>query len=346
MKSETIDISSYLKSCPRPTIDVRSPGEFMAGHIPEAINIPLFNDEERASVGICYKNQGRCPAIAEGLRIVGQKAQDLLSALGRFGDGESIYVHCWRGGMRSEAFNWLACQSGLSAERISGGYKAYRRAAHECFAQPMKIVILSGYTGVGKTVLLQELRSQGEQVIDLEFLASHRGSAFGGIGQPEQPTVEQFENDLFETLRRVDPERPIWIEDESQSIGRVNIPLALWKQMRAAPGIFAGADRNSRIELLVREYGGLPTRALGDAIGRVKKRLGGLRFQQAMDALEDDRINEFADIALKYYDDAYNTASKKRPRARMVPFALKQAGVASSIDELRALGHELAGSSI
>ena len=195
----------------------------MAGHIPEAINIPLFNDEERASVGICYKNQGRCPAIAEGLRIVGQKAQDLLRALGRFSDGERIYVHCWRGGMRSEAFNWLACQSGLSAERISGGYKAYRRAAHECFAQPMKIVILSGYTGVGKTVLLQELRSQGEQVIDLEFLASHRGSAFGGIGQPEQPTVEQFENDLFEALRGVDPERPIWIEDESQSIGRVNI---------------------------------------------------------------------------------------------------------------------------
>ena len=255
MISETIDIDDYLKSPARPTIDVRSPGEFAAGHIPSAVNIPLFSDSERAEVGIAYKNRGRNHAIGLGLRLVGAKADDLLQSLSQFDEGEHVFIHCWRGGMRSEAFNWLACRTGLVATRIVGGYKAFRRAAHESFAQPRKLVILSGYTGVGKTALLQDLIAEGEQVIDLESLACHRGSAFGGIGQPSQPTVEQFENDLFQRWRLLDPRRPVWFEDESQSIGRVNLPLPLWKQMRAAPGIFAEADRESRIQLLVREYG-------------------------------------------------------------------------------------------
>lgn len=341
MISETIDIQDYLKSPSRPTIDVRSPAEFAAGHIPDAVNIPLFSDSERAEVGIAYKNRGRNHAIGLGLRLVGEKADALLQSLSQFDEGQGVFIHCWRGGMRSEAFNWLACRTGLVATRILGGYKAFRRAAHQSFAEPMKIVILSGYTGVGKTVLLQDLKAAGEQVIDLESLACHRGSAFGGIGQPPQPTVEQFENDLFTRWRLLDTSRPVWLEDESQSIGRVNLPLPLWNQMRAAPGIFAEADRESRIELLVREYGDLPSEALGDAIGRVKKRLGGLRYQQAMAALEDKQIAEFADIALRYYDDAYNTASQKRPRGNLIKFALAEAGVADPLADLRVLGHEL-----
>lgn len=340
--TDTVEIDTYLKSRSGPTIDVRSPGEFAAGHIPAAVNIPLFSDEERAQVGIAYKNQGRKHAIALGLRLVGQKADELLTALSQFEEGEKVVVHCWRGGMRSEAFTWLALRSGLSATRICGGYKAFRRAAHASFAEPRKIVILSGYTGVGKTALLQDLRTDGEQVVDLEFLACHRGSAFGGIGQPDQPTVEQFENDLFEIWRTLDATLPVWLEDESQSIGRVNLPLPLWDQMRLAPGIFAEADRASRIELLVREYGNLPAVALGDAIGRVKKRLGGLRYQQAMVALENNQIAVFADIALRYYDDAYTTAAEKRPREKLVKFALAKAGVAEPLKELRSLGHQLA----
>lgn len=341
MISDTIDIEDYLKSPVRPTIDVRSPGEFAAGHIPNAVNIPLFSDDERAEIGTAYKNRGKNKAIALGLRRVGEKADVLLRSLSQFSEGENVFVHCWRGGMRSEAFNWLACQSGLTATRITGGYKAFRRAAHLCFAQPMEIVILSGYTGVGKTALLQDLKAEGEQVIDLEAIACHRGSAFGGIGQPTQPTVEQFENNLFVCWRLLDSSRPIWLEDESQSIGKVNVPLPLWKQMRAAPGIFAEADRESRIELLVREYGDLPAKALGDAIGRVKKRLGGLRYQQAMAALENKQIAHFADIALQYYDDAYNTAAKKRPRAKLSKFTLTKAGFAEHLGELKQLGHEL-----
>ena len=341
MISETIDIQDYLKAPSRPTIDVRSPGEFAAGHIPHAVNIPLFSDSERAEVGIAYKNRGRNHAIGLGLRLVGEKADTLLQSLSQFDEGQDVFIHCWRGGMRSEAFNWLACRIGLVATRIIGGYKAFRRAAHQSFAEPMKIVILSGYTGVGKTALLQDLKAAGEQVIDLESLACHRGSAFGGIGQPPQPTVEQFENELFVRWRLLDMSRPVWLEDESQSIGRVNLPLPLWNQMRAAPGIFAEADRESRIDLLVREYGDLPSEALGAAIGRVKKRLGGLRYQQAMAALEGKQIAEFADIALRYYDEAYNTASQKRPRRNLVKFPLAQAGVAEPLADLRGLGHEL-----
>ena len=342
--SDTIDIETYLKSRSKPTIDVRSPSEFAKGHIPGALNIPLFNDDERAQVGIAYKNRGRNQAIALGLRLVGEKAESLMESLSRFEPGEQVFVHCWRGGMRSEAFAWLALRSGLGSRRIAGGYKSYRRAAHASFAEQKQIVILSGYTGVGKTALLDDLRAEGEQVIDLEALACHRGSAFGGIGQPDQPTVEQFENELFDQWIDIVPNRPVWIEDESQSIGRINLPGPLWNQMRDAPGIFAEADRDSRLELLVREYGDLPVEALGEAIGRVKKRLGGLRYQNAMEALGKSDLAKFADIALSYYDDAYTTAAGKRPREKLVKYALKRAGVAGSLTELRRLGLELVAS--
>ena len=339
--SDTIDVETYLKLRSVPTIDVRSPSEFAKGHISGALNIPLFNDDERAQVGIAYKNRGRNQAIALGLQLVGEKGESLIESLSQFEQGEQVFVHCWRGGMRSEAFAWLTLRTGLRSRRLIGGYKAFRSTAHASFAEHKQIVILSGYTGVGKTALLEDLRSAGEQVIDLEALACHRGSAFGGIGQPDQPTVEQFENELFDEWSDIDPNRPVWIEDESQSIGRINLPTPLWSQMKDAPGIFAESDRESRVELLVREYGDLPAGALGDAIGRVKKRLGGLRYQNAMEALERNEIAKFADIALSYYDDAYRTAAEKRPRAKLVTYSLKRAGVADSLTDLKRLGQEL-----
>ncbi|MGI9473560.1 MAG: tRNA 2-selenouridine(34) synthase MnmH [Rubripirellula sp.] len=339
--SETIDVATYFDSGDRPTIDVRAPGEFTKGHVPGAINIPLFDDEERARVGIMYKNDGRNDAIAEGLRLVGKKADRLLAGLEQFSEGERVFVHCWRGGMRSEGFAWLALRSGLRPQRIAGGYKAYRTAVHESFERPRRIVILSGFTGAGKTALLGELRDAGEQIIDLEALANHRGSAFGGIGQPAQPTVEQFENDLFVQWQCLDPSKPVWIEGESQAIGRAQVPQAVWQQMCEAPTVFVEADRTSRVEFLMEHYGTLPASDLADAIGRVKKRLGGLRHQAALDALESDDLKTFASIALEYYDKAYRNALDKRPREKTEYVDLEKAGVARSLDDLIGLGEKI-----
>lgn len=342
--SESIDIETYLNAAARPTIDVRAPGEFAKGHIPGAINIPLFDDEQRAKVGITYKNRGRNDAIAEGLRVVGEKADQLLAELARFQPNDRVFVHCWRGGMRSEGFTWLTLRSGLTPQRIVGGYKAYRKAVHEEFGKPRRMVILSGLTGAGKTALLSELRDAGEQIIDLEGLANHRGSAFGGIGQPSQPTVEQFENHLFDRWRSLDPDRPVWIEGESQAIGRVHIPQPVWDQMSLAPTVFVEADRASRVDFLMEHYGTLPKCELEKAIGRVKKRLGGLRYQAALDALKVDDIETFASIALEYYDKAYKTALEKRPRPRTKYLDLQKAGVAQSLTELIGLGEQMSRS--
>lgn len=339
--SDSIDISTYLSSSQRPTIDVRAPGEFAQGHIPGAFSIPLFDDTERAEVGITYKNQGRNEAIATGLRLVGAKANQLVDELAQFPTNGSVFIHCWRGGMRSEGFTWLAMRCGLRPSRISGGYKAYRRAAHEELAKPLPIVILSGLTGAGKTNLLDQLRDHGEQVVDLEALANHRGSAFGGIGQPPQPTVEQFENQLFEQWRRLDPNRVVWIEGESQAIGRIHIPQPVWLQMCSAPTLFVEADHSSRVEFLIEHYGTLPKAELEIAIGKVKKRLGGLRFNAALEALQNNDIRTFTSIALEYYDKAYRNALAKRPRPRTEFLELERAGVAKSLPELIRRGEQI-----
>ena len=339
--SDSIDISIYLSSTPRPTIDVRAPGEFAKGHIPGAVNIPLFDDSERAEVGITYKNRGRNEAIATGLRIVGEKADRLIDELAQFPANGQVFIHCWRGGMRSEGFTWLAMRCGLRPSRISGGYKAYRRAAHDELAKPRPIVILSGLTGAGKTQLLDQLRDHGEQVVDLEGLANHRGSAFGGIGQPPQPTVEQFENQLFEQWRQLDSNRVVWIEGESQAIGRIHIPQPVWVQMCSAPTLFVEADHSSRVEFLIEHYGELPKPDLETAIGKVKKRLGGLRYTAALEALNNNDIRTFTSIALEYYDKAYRNALKKRPRPRTEFLELERAGVAKSLPELIRRGEQI-----
>ncbi len=172
--------------------------------------------------------------------------------------GPDLVVHCWRGGMRSQGFAGLLQQHGFRPRLLQGGYKAYRQAAHRCFAQPRRIIILSGHSGAGKTRLLDAMQVTGEQVIDLERLACHRGSVFGGIDQPPQPTVEQFENDLFLQWRDLDPHKPVWIEGESQLIGRVFIPQAVWEQMSTAAAIFVDVEREQRVQFLVEEYGDLP----------------------------------------------------------------------------------------
>ncbi len=172
-------------------------------------------------------------------------------------------------------------------------------------------MVLGGATGSGKTAVLHALRERGEQVIDLEGLAHHRGSAFGGIGQPPQPTTEQFQNDLHQVWQPFDPAARVWVEDESFSIGQVKLPLELWNVMKVRPLVLLEVPRGERIQRLVREYGSLDPLELERAVVAIRKRLGGLRTQQTLEALVHGNLAEAADHLLTYYDKSYDRCLKK-----------------------------------
>ena len=313
-----VDIDGFLQAADQgKMVDVRSPGEFAQGKIPSAVNVPLFSDEERARVGTCYKQQGRESAVLLGLEIVGPKMRRLAEQLVELTESGTILLHCWRGGMRSNSVAWLATQAGIEPTVLRGGYKAFRSAAHEAFCAERNIVVLSGMTGAGKTTMLHELAAAGEQVLDLEGLANHRGSSFGAIGLAPQPTCEQFENEIFWRLRNLDPRRPVWIEDESPSIGRIRVPDTLWWCMRRAPAIFLDVSREHRARNLEEEYGELDVSGLEEATRRLERKLGGLRMQRVLDLLESGDLYQVAFELLEYYDKSYRHAAERRPRAEV-----------------------------
>jgi tRNA 2-selenouridine synthase len=217
-----------------------------------------------------------------------------------------MLVHCWRGGMRSAAIAWLLDLYGFKVYTLSGGYKAFRTWALEQFEKDYPFAVVGGYTGSGKTYVLKELIKQKETVIDFEGLANHKGSAFGNIGMPNQPGQEQFENNLaLELYHAAKTGQPIWVEDESQRIGTVNIPINLWKTMRTKPLYFLDISFEERLQHIVKEYGHLEKEKLVNAIIRIKKRLGGLETKESINALLDDRTEDCFGILLTYYDKWY-----------------------------------------
>ena len=296
-----------------PILDVRSPGEFAQGHIPHAHNIDLFTDEERAVVGTAYKQQSKEKAIELGYEFVNPKLNDFITKSIAIAPEKEIVVHCWRGGMRSNAFADHLIENGFKKVYvIENGYKAFRNYVLSFFEQPIHLKILGGYTGTGKTEILHFLEKKGQQVIDLEGLANHRGSAFGGIDLQPQPTTEQFENNLFSFLRRLNPNLPIWIEDESKSIGNVSIPTQFYLKMREMPVYFLNIPLEKRIEHLVETYANLSQDKLADAISRIGKRLGYDNTKFALEALENKNYHKVVEIILFYYDKYYLKGLQKR----------------------------------
>lgn len=310
--AQKLEIRKFLQGG-LPVVDVRSEGEFSAGHIPGAISLPLFSNTERAEIGTLYKQQGKQPAILRGLELVGVKMRDLAtSGLAHARDGK-IAVHCWRGGMRSASVAWLFEGVGLSANVLTGGYKAYRRLCLELFAAPRQIVIIGGKTGSQKTKLLSDLRSAGHFIADLEHMANHRGSAFGYAGDGTQPTQEQFENNLGAALLTADPNQPIFIEDESRLLGRLHVPDAFWPQMRSAPVLVLEWPIEKRIEHLMADYTA-PDTVIRENLKAIHKRLGMERYKSALVALDEGRRDEVCRIVLDYYDRAYaHGLSQRQP---------------------------------
>lgn len=309
-----IDIESFLKRIKKlSVIDVRSPGEFEKGHIPGAVNISLFSNQERAHVGTVYKIKSKEKAIEVGYKYVLPKLNDFISESEKVAPGGELIVHCWRGGMRSKSFAKHLSDNGFKAVYVlEGGYKTFRNYALNSFKTEARICVIGGYTGSGKTYILNQLKKEGEQIIDLEGRANHKGSAFGGIGNGKQPTIEQFENILFWDWKELDYSKTIWMEDESHRIGNVNIPMTLFENMRTKPVVFVEIPREERVKHLVEEYASCPKENLIEAINRITKRLGGKSTKSATQSIEDNNFAEAANLALTYYDKYYLRGLNKR----------------------------------
>lgn len=294
-------------------LDVRSPSEFIHAHIPGAISFPLFTDEERKVVGTAYKQQSRETAIKIGLDYFGPKMRKMVEEVEKLLEGrqKKVLVHCWRGGMRSGGVAWLLDLYGFEVITLEGGYKAFRNWALRQLTQAYHLKMVGGYTGSGKTEILKILQSKGEQTVDIERLANHKGSALGGINMPPQPSQEMFENLLAFELSKLDNIKPIWVEDESQRVGNRNIPNEFMEKMRQAPLYFLDIPFEKRLSYLVDNYGKLPTEKILNAIVRIKKRLGGLDTKNAMNYLVEGQTAKSFGILLQYYDKTYSRALEK-----------------------------------
>jgi tRNA 2-selenouridine synthase len=351
MAVEKLHIESFLEFAKQhPVIDVRSPGEYKHAHIPGAYSLPLFTDEERKIVGTAYKQEGREKAIKIGLDFFGPKMKRMVEEVENIcGDHGKKYIvgeiseithrasnivllYCWRGGMRSAGVAWLMDLYGFKVYSLTGGYKKFRNYVLDTFKLSFQFKILGGYAGSGKTEVLKALQKKGEPVIDLEAIANHKGSAFGNIGMPEQPGQEMFENLLAIELRRLTdggcsfPKlktltnngqpmvNPIWLEDESQRIGLVNIPNDLWNNMRQSSLCFLDISFEERLKHIAREYGQLDRQKLIDAIIRIREKLGGLNAKNAIQLLEEENTIESFRILLKYYDKFYLKALHNREK--------------------------------
>jgi len=308
-----ISIEKFLKLAEQyPVADVRSPAEYNHGHIPGAVNIPLFDDRERKSVGLTYNKSGRIRSIIRGLELTGHSMHSKLSKALKIARQGKILVHCWRGGMRSEAMAWLFALGDLDVEILEGGYKSYRNYILKKLSEKQQMIILGGMTGSSKTQILHYLKGQNHQVIDLEGLANHRGSAFGSLGQPPQPSSEYFANMLFDEWKLTDKALPVWVEDESRNIGNVFLPDTFFNNMQEAPAVILLMDLKTRLPGLIKEYSAYPPDLLKSNITKISKRLGLENAREAINAIESGDFASAIEIILRYYDKTYMFSIKQK----------------------------------
>lgn len=315
-------------------LDVRSPAEYAQGHIPGAYSLPLFTVNERHQVGHCFKERGPKEALDLAWLYVGPKVPSLLKAIHTLsakvgiepGAKEDLAclgrrfwkVYCWRGGQRSLGMEMLIKQADYPVLRYPGGYKAWRQRMEPLWAVPWNWRVVGGSTGSGKTAVLRQLQEVGEQVLDLEGLASHLGSAFGDLGQGPQPSQEHFMNLLADELGRMNSGLPIWVESESRQIGKVHIPSPLYESMHKAPYFRMLRSSNFRMQHLLKSYGQEDIEGLRWAFLKIERKMGPQNCRQALDFLDQGDLKSAAKLALLYYDQTYQHAFLQRPCSQCV----------------------------
>ncbi|KGF89612.1 MULTISPECIES: tRNA 2-selenouridine(34) synthase MnmH [Prochlorococcus] len=299
-----------------PLIDVRSPSEYYKGHMPNSINIPLFDNDEREIVGKIYKIEGREKAVIKGLQFFEKKLDLFLDNLfsniyinkpipKNINDELTIRIYCSRGGMRSQSIAWLLEKYKLNSISLKGGYKTYRRWILDSFSKKWNIIIIGGKTGTGKTRLLSLLEKKKYQTIDLEGFACHRGSTFGGLGMKEQPSNEQFENKISEKLSTFKSNKNIFVEAESANIGKCKIPHEFFNQMKTSRRIEIIRSELNRLDELIETYSQFKKSELKESVLRIKKRLGPQRTKKALDGINDEKWELVCRCVLDYYDRCY-----------------------------------------
>lgn len=332
---EKIESDEFLKlSDTYPVLDVRSPGEYVTGHIHGAHSMPLFSNEERAKVGTIYKKSGKDSAVLKGLDYVGPKMSKFVKFARKVAVDNTVMIHCWRGGMRSGSVAWLLSTAGIKVKLLTGGYKAYRRYIRAEFEKYNNLAVLGGMTGSGKTDILDCIESAGEKVVQLEYIASHKGSAFGAMGQNEQPTTEQFENDLYASVSRFDYNDKIWVEDESRSIGRIFMPDVVYDKIRNSVLYFVQVSKKDRIDRLMRDYTEFDNDVLILNVEKISKRLGPQHAKLAIESIETKDYRTAIDIVLSYYDKAYMYGMQKRDTNKVLKICIDEGMSEKEIAEL------------
>tara|TARA_B100000700_G_C15050338_1_gene859934 strand:+ start:727 stop:1818 length:1092 start_codon:yes stop_codon:yes gene_type:complete len=297
-------------------IDTRSPSEFQQGHIPGAYNIPLFSNEERELVGTTYKKRGRNKAIELGMKLIGPKLLELVKSIRILEKKMShsnkkkinrVKIYCWRGGMRSASFGWLLNLYSYNIVILEGGYKSYRKWVLSQFDRKWPLILLGGRTGTNKTAIIEKMINIGLTAIDLEGLANHRGSSFGGLGLPKQPTSEHYENKIATQLNNINITNNtlIWVEAESGNLGKCRIPNSFLKQMKNSYIVEIVKNKKERILNLVKLYASYDKILLIEATERIQKRLGPQRTLKAINAINSEQWYVACEQMLDYYDRCY-----------------------------------------
>lgn len=312
-----ISITEALKSKDVCFIDVRSEGEFEEGSIPGALNIPIFNNMERAKVGTAYKQVGPDEAKSLGLEIASPKLPELYSEIHKLTAEKQVMLYCWRGGMRSKYTASILESLGLNVSRIKGGYKAYRRYVHNYLdfeTIPHKCIVLHGLTGVGKTIIIQKLKEQGLAALDLETIACHRGSAYGNISMPDSPSQKDFESQVVQDLVKAEEKGIIIIECESRRVGKLIVPSAIMKSMSMGYRILLYASMDVRVDRIIADYTSGPNNNIEElqySTSLLKKSLGNKVVDDLNKKIAEKNFAEVIPYLLtNYYDPLYKYPEK------------------------------------
>ncbi|NLC77203.1 MAG: tRNA 2-selenouridine(34) synthase MnmH [Clostridia bacterium] len=292
-------------------VDVRSPQEYELDTIPGAVNVPLLDNEERHRVGLVYAEKGPAEARKLGLSLVAPKLPILLEQL-EDAKGEQLVLFCWRGGDRSKAVASILDIMHIPCFRLKGGYKAYRQYINKMLHQselPQQFVVLYGLTGTGKTEIIRELGQRGYPILDLEALAQHRGSVFGAVGLPQQPSQKKFESLIWSRIKHCKNSRLLIVEGESKKIGKLYLPDSLYNGMQAGFKILVTDSISQRVRRLIKDYvdsGETNLSQVKTSLDYLTRRLGKQKVDYLQHLLSVKDLEQFTAILLEdYYDVLY-----------------------------------------
>jgi tRNA 2-selenouridine synthase len=298
-------------------VDVRSPGEYKEATINGAINIPLFNDEERALIGTVYTRESTEKAKSIGVKVVSEKLPQIFERVSELEKQyDKVVLFCARGGMRSASIASLLQALGLKVARIKDGYKGYRAYINNelpKLCNDIKYVVLHGNTGVGKTEILKELKNKGYHVLDLEGCANHRGSILGSVGLGETTSQKQFESNIFETVKGIGSNY-VFVEAESRRIGKVLIPEYIHNKMKEDIHIFVDASIDFRKNIIINEYTKNKDcdEEICEALLKLKKYVSESSIEEYCEKIKEKNYEEVVvDLMIKYYDPLYTHSSDK-----------------------------------